>query len=1375
MPERETDDCVTNEVASLQRRVAELEALCSRQRRDEESLRQKTAFVELLKVVATASQVGATIDNTMRACLEQICTHIGWQVGHVYWINEDQDRDSVSANLWYLTDPERFSFFREISERVIVAGGLLGRVIACRKPVWIPDVSKDPGYIASDDSGDMGIKAGIGFPVIVGGDVVAVLEFFSTESVEPDNQLLGLMAHIGTQLGRVCERKQAEAARRDLEEKYSAILASIGEGYFEADLEGNFTFCNDALCALLNRPLKDCIGLNYRGYVNSQGKARLKYVFNQVFATGEPAREIEFEIIRKDAKRCFVATSATLIKSSSGQSIGFRGIVREVTERKEVEEQQQLAQFFNEHAGEAIYWLSQDRRVVYVNKAACLMTGYEREELLGMDLSQIDEWFPLEKWFEVWDQIKLGESPTFSAQHRAKDGSIIPIEVNANFLVFEGREYNCAFVRDLTERKKDKDQLRLMEQSIEHAGEGVFWLAPDMRIVYVNNAACHALGYTRDELLSMTIADIDKWFPIERWAEIWEQFKAVGSPTFQSRHMAKDGRVVPVEINTRIMEFDGEEYSCCFVRDITERRRVEEALRASEQRFSQAFNASPIPLSISTVREARFVDVNVSFVRVMGYSRDELIGRTGGELDTWVDPKQRAEALRILDEEGAVRDMEVLARIKSGEIRSFLLSIEIIELEGEPCMLVATNDITERKRAAEALRQSEERYRTIIEEMAEGYWETDITGCYTFFNDRVLQAHRRTREQLLGMSNKGYMDEETLARVGKTFRQVYMTGEPLRCFAFEMIRGDGTTSINESSLSLIKDAQGTPIGFRGIVRDVTERAKAEKELQQAKEAAEAANRAKSEFLANMSHEIRTPMNGIIGMTELTLDTPLTSEQREYLGMVKTSADSLLTLINDILDFSKVEAGKIELDPIEFQLRDCLDDALRTLALRAHQKGLELVCDVSHDVPDALIGDPGRLRQILINLMGNAVKFTAAGEIVIRVLLEAQTTDEVMLHISVSDTGIGIPPEKQALIFESFSQGDGSTTRRYGGTGLGLSISAKLVSLMGGHIWVESDPGQGSTFHFTSRLRLQPTSDEAQIPDREIEWIDLPVLIVDDNPTNLSVLRNVLTSWKMKPTAVRNAESALAILDKAVESGNSFPVVLLDSGILDGDGVTLVSKIGESKSGSLIMMVSSTGQSDEASRCRQPGVAAYLNKPVRQSELLNAILNLLAAAPKESKNAPEFVHANHGENIGGYRFLLAEDNIVNQRLATRLLEKQGHSVVVASDGRQALEAFENEVFDMILMDVQMPEMNGYEATAAIREKEKASGGHIPIIAMTAHTMKGDRERCIDAGMDGYVSKPISTQELFDVIKEFLTGSLGTEKSPSESPAEHLWQA
>jgi len=800
--------------------------------------------------------------------------------------------------------------------------------------------------------------------------------------------------------------------------------------------------------------------------------------------------------------------------------------------------------------------------------------------------------------------------------------------------------------------------------------------------------------------------------------------------------------------------------------------------RAIAESYRKLVEQSPDAVLVH--RQGKILFANKACVSLFGASfAGELLGK---QMFDFVHPDDR-EAVRKRIREHArdftnVRQNETrLIGLNGKEACTEVMACSITYL-GQASMQVAYRDISLRKEAEKRLLESEASLAAAQRVAHLGSWQRDLIDLDDWahnplhwsdemfrllgYNVGEVEASRANLDRVIHPEDRDRTRELMSAAIRE--RKPYSTD-------YRVILPNGTERNLYSQADIVYDEKtNRPSKMVGIVQDVTDRRRSEQELIAAKEAAEAGSRAKSEFLANMSHEIRTPLNGVMGMTDLALETDLTPEQREYLETVKLSADSLLTVINDILDFSKIEAGKVDLELDDFNLRESLEATLKTLALRADEKGLELLCEMAPSVPDVVRGDSNRLRQVVINLIGNAIKFTDQGEVALNIHVEAEEGDDRIIHFTVSDTGIGIPPEKQKLIFQPFAQADTSTTRKYGGTGLGLTISKRLVGLMDGNMWVESEVGRGTQFHFTARLKTseKPIAVGTTAPPETLRGVK--VLIVDDNQTNRRILEGMLKRWDMKSTSVEDGEGALVQLTSAQNAGEPYTLVLTDMHMPKMDGFSLIEQIRQRRelSTAIIMMLTSAGHRGDGARCQDLGVAAYLLKPIRQSELREAIARVLGA-PAQKGAIPlvtrySLQDAREPQTI--LWVLVAEDNAVNQLLATRLLEKRGHRVVMTANGREALEALAKDKFDLVLMDVQMPEMDGLQATSELRkkEKEKGDGIHQPVIALTAYAMKGDQERCLAAGMDGYLTKPIGPQELDAILDIYVARRISVMNAP-----------
>jgi len=805
-------------------------------------------------------------------------------------------------------------------------------------------------------------------------------------------------------------------------------------------------------------------------------------------------------------------------------------------------------------------------------------------------------------------------------------------------------------------------------------------------------------------------------------------------------------------------------------RDITEQARAEEM-----QSKLAAIVESSDDAIIGKTLDGTITSWNRGAEVIFGYRADEVMGRPISMLVPSDHIDELPAIFDALKHGKRVSHFETVRVRKDGRQVDVSLTVSPIRNASGDLVGAATidRDITERKRAEVALQGEKTLFRTLMDNLPDDIYFKDLASRFTHIN----RAHAKRfglsdTAQAVGKTDFNFFTGEHARQAFADENEIIRTGQPILTKEEKETWPDGHVTWASTTKMPLRDSNGEIVGTFGVSRDITKRKEAEQELRAAKEAAEAASRAKSEFLAMMSHEIRTPMNGIVGMTGLALDTPLSTEQREYLSSVKECADTLLTLINDLLDFSKIEAGRLSLDRSEFDLQDMLSDTLRMLAPSADKKGLELTLETPPHLTVRLLGDPGRLRQILVSLVGNAIKFTQRGEVSLRVETESQGEDWTILHFCVTDTGIGIPREKHKQIFEAFVQVDSSTTRKYGGAGLGLAISRRLLELMGGRIWLDSEPNKGSSFHFTVKFGLA-TKPQQTASLQKARLRGMPVLVIDAKGTDRQILENMLRSWSMLPALAGSGKDGLAAMRRARDVGCPFRLILLDAHMPGMDGFSVVESIKQDSTlnGSVIMMLTSAGQRGDAARCRELGIAAYLAKPIRRSELLEAILLVLAQPPKEKAHRDLVTRHAIRETRRKLRILVAEDSAISHEPLMRVLREQGHTVLAATTGAEALDMWEKDAdgFDLIFMDVQMLEVDGLQATAIIREKEKTSGTHIPIVGVT-----GDRERCLAAGMDACVSKPVRRQELLETIQalDIEVSEIPTVMSPEEPQRQVL---
>ena len=1008
------------------------------------------------------------------------------------------------------------------------------------------------------------------------------------------------------------------------------------------------------------------------------------------------------------------------------------------------------------------------------------MLGYADDEIKGTQAEYEALVHPddLPRVKQTMDAYLDGVSPTYQVEMRMrhKDGSYRWILSRAQVLRgANGRPYRIAGSHsDITERKQIEEALRQSEERfrsvVETATDAVFSMDSRGVITFWNRAAEKIFGYTVDEIIGKDLTMImpERFHSahqagMRRVAANGE--RGIVGKTIESTGRRKDGVEFPFEFSLAEGETAEGVFFTGILRDVTERKQIEETLERERTLLRTLIDAVPDYIFVKDA-QSRYLVNNTAHLRSLNAtSQQDVLGRNAFDFY----PREQAERL-IADDQKLLRSGEPILNKEERrrdmgtgqEIWNLATKVPIRDNHGNVIGLVGVGrNITERKQAEADLAKQKQYFESLVVNSPVAIVTLDQDQRITECNPAFEKLFGYTRTEVIGRELDALVTgEETRPEANAYTQQVTQGG---------MVHGVGRRRRQDGTLVDVElfgvpvVVAGQQVGVLGLYHDISD-------LVQAREQAEAADRAKSAFLAAMSHEIRTPLNGVIGMTGLLLDTPLSAQQKQFAETIRFSGENLLTIINDILDFSKIEAGRMELETTDFDLRQIVESIGALFAERAYQKGLELIASVDPNVPTALRGDPFRMGQVLTNLIGNALKFTERGEVALSVRLLETKERRVTLSFAVKDTGIGVSSEQQARLFKPFSQADASTTRKYGGTGLGLVISKRLIEIMGGQIVIDSQPGQGSTFWFTLQLE-QGAPDALKRPVMAADLQGVRALIVDDNATNRTVLHHQVIAWGMLPNSASNAVEALEKL-RAASASEPFDVALLDMEMpgMDGAGLARAIRGDPALQAVKLILLTSVGRVGGDAVVQKLGLDAALVKPVRQSELYNCLITVLGVTATDVGAPLQAMPRASKEEGNGIRVLLAEDNVVNQQVAVFMLQARGYQVDVAGNGIEALEALARTPYALVLMDCQMPEVDGYEATAEIRRRE-GSARHTPIIALTAHALRGERDKCIAAGMDDYLSKPITPDVLYATIRRWLPGSTArTEPEPADIPLQ-----
>lgn len=1198
-------------------------------------------------------------------------------------------------------------------------------------------------------------------------------------------------------LEELVEEKTREAIEK--ERRFRAVFDHARDAVFIVQPDGRFVDANQAACESLGYTREELLQRSVADidpeYDAALGASVLKAVLESGFAVFE-------RVLQRKDRTCFPIEIALSSYPSDRRDL-LIAIIRDTTERKRAEQaiqesESNLREFFHSIV-DMVFVVDRDGAILNVNESASERLGYAIEELIGRHVLCVHPADRREEAGRILADAWGQETTTCRVPLLTKDGHVFPAETRVVHGVWSGRDVLFGISKDISELQASEEKFVKAFES-NPLPMAVTSLA-DRTFVDVNRAFCESLGHEKREVVGKTARELNLFLESDRQETQHEFVQEAGAfAGFEADIRMKDGRLRHGIFAGDIIHVQGKPFLLTVMNDITERTRAEAELRASKERFELVVRAADAGIWDWDITGGK-IYYSPRWKAMFGYQEDEI----GESLDDWarmIHPDERDWIVRLQEDFLAsllpTLSAEYRLRHKDGSYRwIFATGTVVRDANGKAVRFVGSHtDITARKTAEEELAKHREHLEELVEEksrelaaserrlsrvlanlpgvayrwLADGQWTLD------YLSDGYEALFGYPKEGVLGRPVAVHFERVQSEERQAVFEEIARATAERRRYQFQYrIRTpSGETKWIWSRGVGVYSEKGELLGIEGFATDVTARKQAEEALSLAKEAAEAANQAKTQFLANISHELRTPMNAVLGMMELAMTEPISPVVRDYLATSRQSAETLLHLLNELLDYSRIEAEQLALAPSPFSLRQLLNETLKTIGIRGYEKGLELIEDVADGVPDMFLADALRLRQVLVNLVGNAVKFTHHGEVAVAVRVLSRSDRRVDLEFAVRDTGIGISAEDQQRIFSPFTQADASTTREYGGTGLGLTIAASLIRLMGGQIQVESQPGRGSSFSFSVPVQL--AWEDLAAAERRREAIrplqGLPALVIDDNLASCEAVQRHLNRWRMKAQFVQTVDAAKAKIRRAADAGQPFSLVVIDAIMPGADGFEMARWLrkNQDRFGAMVMLVSVADRQTQVARCHEVN-AFWADKPISERNLFEAVLRATGRAGLVGEESPPAgFEAMEAPLRRLLRVLVVEDVEPSRELVAAFLAKRGHSTTLAGNGREAIELAGKSPFDVILMDIQMPIMDGYQAVAAIRAMQRPNEPHIPIVAMTAHAMKGDREKILAAGMDDYLAKPIRGEELIRCVERVAGVSVEKGLSPSNAVAE-----